>query len=110
MDTLVGEKQPSDTVETLTNDAGNDEIWEIIDKEDDGNNMLCLKIAVKLLTLFYRRPKEFVCCGLCIYTIDHWHTTMVANDGSTTPLSSICTDLGIGYNGRSYFYRHIYIY
>ncbi|XP_001945270.2 GPI transamidase component PIG-S [Acyrthosiphon pisum] len=35
MDTLVGDKQPSDTVETLTNDASNDEIWEIIDKEDD---------------------------------------------------------------------------
>lgn len=110
MDTLVGDKQPSDTVETLTNDASNDEIWEIIDKEDDGNNMLCLKIADKLLTLFYRGPKEFVSCGLCIYTIGHWHTTMVANDRSTTPLSSICTDLAIGYHGRNYFYRHICIH
>lgn len=40
MDTLVGDEQPSDTVETLTNDASSDEIWEIIDKEDDGNNTL----------------------------------------------------------------------
>jgi len=110
MDTSVGDKQPSDTVETLTNDASNDEIWEIIDKEDDGNNMLFLIIADKLLTLFYRGPKKFVCCGLCIYTIGHWHTTMVANDRSTTPLSSICTDLAIEYHGRSYFYRYFCIH
>jgi len=41
MDNLVSDKQPIDTVETLKNDASNDEIWEIIDKEDDGNNILC---------------------------------------------------------------------
>jgi len=41
MDTLVGDKQSTDTVETLKNDVSNDEIWEIIDKEDDGNNILC---------------------------------------------------------------------
>lgn len=110
MDTLVGDEQPSDTVETLTNDASSDEIWEIIDKEDDGNNTLFFKIADKFLIPFYRRPKEFVCCGLCIYTIGHWHTTMVANDRSTTPLSSICTDLTIKYHRRSYFYRHICIH
>jgi len=39
MDTL---EQPTGTVEVLKDDAKNDEIWEIIDKEDDGNNMLCL--------------------------------------------------------------------
>lgn len=110
MDTLVGDKQPIDSVEPLTNDASNDEIWEIIDKEDDGNNMLRLKITGNLLTLFYRGPEKFVCCGLCIYTIGHWHTTMVANDRSTTPLSSICTDLTIEYHGHSYFYRRICIY
>lgn len=43
MDTLVGDKQPTDTVKTLENDVSNDEVWEIIDKEDDGNNMLCFK-------------------------------------------------------------------
>jgi len=96
MDTLVEDNQPSDTVETLTNNASNDEIWEIIDKEDDGNDILCLKITDKFLTLFYRGPKEFVCCGLCVYIIGYWHTTMVANDRSTTPLSSIRTDLAIG--------------
>jgi len=42
MDTLVGDKQPTD-IKKLENDASNDEIWEIIDKEDDGNNMLCFK-------------------------------------------------------------------
>lgn len=35
MDTLVGDNQPTDTVKKLENDVSNDEIWEIIDKEDD---------------------------------------------------------------------------
>lgn len=43
MDTLVGDKQPTDTVKILENDVSNDKVWEIIDKEDDGNNMLCFK-------------------------------------------------------------------
>jgi len=44
MDTLVGdEQQPTDTVKTLENNVSNDEVWEIIDKEDDGNNVLCFK-------------------------------------------------------------------
>lgn len=45
MDTSVGCKQHTDTVEKFTN---SDEIWEIIDKEDDGNNiMLFLKTTEK---------------------------------------------------------------
>ncbi|XP_026807179.1 GPI transamidase component PIG-S isoform X2 [Rhopalosiphum maidis] len=35
MDTLADDKQSTDKVETLKNDVSNDEIWEIIDKEDD---------------------------------------------------------------------------
>lgn len=43
MDTLVGNKQPTDTVKTLENEVSNEEVWEINDKEDDGINMLCFK-------------------------------------------------------------------
>lgn len=37
MDELVKDNQSSDTVQTSTGDSNSDEIWEIIDKEDDGN-------------------------------------------------------------------------
>lgn len=37
MDKLVEDKMTSDTKLTSKNDANCDEIWEIIDKEDDGN-------------------------------------------------------------------------
>jgi len=43
MFTFLRNKQPIATVKTTTDDASNDKIWEIIDKEDDGNNMLCFK-------------------------------------------------------------------
>lgn len=36
MDELVEDKPTSDTKPTSSNDFGSDEIWEIIDKEDDG--------------------------------------------------------------------------
>lgn len=37
MDKLAEDKMTSDTKLTSTNDDSSDEIWEIIDKEDDGN-------------------------------------------------------------------------
>lgn len=36
MDNTVEDNESSDTVQTTTNDNKSDEIWEIIDKEDDG--------------------------------------------------------------------------
>lgn len=38
MDEPVKDHQSSDTIQTSTTDGNNDEIWEIIDKEDDGIN------------------------------------------------------------------------
>lgn len=38
---LVFKKQPIGTVGKLDDDDSDEEIWELIDKEDDGNNILC---------------------------------------------------------------------
>lgn len=100
MDVTEKDNESSDTVETpATNDT--DEIWEIIDKEDDGSI-----IHYRLLTnhqqifltnmfLFRRGPEKFVSSGLCIYTVGYRHTTMVAYDRSAKASIAILTDLTI---------------
>lgn len=96
MDHLAGDTNSS---ESATNDTNSDEIWEIIDKEDDGKIVLYHKpLTLKKESpnfLLYRGLKEFVCSSLCLYTISHWYTAMVANDRSPTLSPSICTDLSI---------------
>jgi hypothetical protein len=97
MDVIEKDNESSVTVKTsATNDS--DEIWEIIDKEDDGSIFhyrLLTNVFFTNMFLFHRGPKKFVSSSLCIYTISHRHTTMVAYDRSAKASITILTDLRI---------------
>lgn len=107
MDKILKIKRSSDmTTATSTNDTSNDEIWEIIDKEDDGNNTLVLfTISLNLYLkqiIICRRFKKFISWSLCVYTIGYWHTFMVAYDRSATSSTSILADFTTRQHGRNY--------
>lgn len=48
MDESVKDDQSSDTVQTSMTDGNSDEIWEIIDKEDDGIYYIINKSAINI--------------------------------------------------------------
>lgn len=101
MDVIKEDNESSDTAKTSTKDANSDEIWEIIDKEDDGSvigqklTIICQQTSLTNIFLFHRGPEKLVSSSLCIYTISPWHTTMVANDRSAAAPIAIRTDLTI---------------